>query len=991
MVRNHLAITLVAALVFIFCASAAQSQPITTFAGGADPTGQATTIPVGFPWTMIQDTSGNKYIVDNHSNRIFKVDTSGNLTVIAGNTGDGLEISSTPLPAIGTSLSFPQDIALDSTNGALYLADDGNNEIRVINTNATGSITLFPSAATPLVVPAGDIADVAGAVGGLGCLVSATPNCGDNQFATNASLTYPAGVAVDGSGNIIIADTADNVIREVAHDTGIITKISGTYCNGTCTGGGDGGPASAASFSNPSAVALDSLGNIYVADASDHAIRVINTTSSPLTLFGGTLTIAPGDIKTVAGTFGSACSSGGSSPFCGDTGASTSARLNLPTGVLLDANHNIYIADAGSQVVRTVSGSTGTITLLAGTYFNNCSPASTEAQCGDGGPATAALLYSPTGIMLDGSGNVFIADELNDAVREVAPGGNITTFAGLLFNRGYYGDGGAATNAELENPIGVGTDSSGDVFIADPPSNVVRKVDAAGTISTIAGSLTSCVQAVGGPPCGDGGLATAANLWAPSDVFVDSAGNLYIADTSDNAIRLINTTSSPLSLFGGTLTIAPGDINTVAGTDTTFLAGFAGDGGPATSALLHGPSGVFVDSSGNIFISDTLNHRIRKVTASTGVITTVAGNGTAGYAGDGGAATSAELNNPSGLFVDAAGNIYIADGTYTISNNVVRMVDTAGNISTVAGDYAKGEGYSGDKGPATQAQLWGPWGLLVDSLGDLFISDSQNGAIRVVNLSTTTNMVGAQTIAPGDIETVIGMGPESGFSGDNGPALQALIHEPLGMRSDSAGNLYFADRLNWRVRKVAGIVPTPPSANFTINAAALLPSATVSPGGSATSTITIMSTNGFNSAVALSCSVSPYQPGAPACTVTTPVTPMANGMATSTLNVTTTAASSLARPPFDLRSTPLYAVWLLLPAMLLSATAQRAPGRRKLLSFVLTFFALTACLFLGACASNGGSGGGGNSGTPAGTYTVTVGANAVGFNTQTTTLTLIVQ
>jgi len=979
--RNRLAITLIAALALVFCASAAKSQPITTFAGGGDPTGQANTIPVGFPWTMIQDTSGNKYIVDNHSNRIFRVDTSGNLTVIAGNTGDGLEISSTPLLALGTSLSFPQGIALESTNGALYLADDGNNQIRAINTNATGSITLFPSAATPLVVPAGYIADVAGSVGGSGCLVSLTPTCGDNQFApADAELTYPAGVAVDGSGNIIIADTADNVIREVAHDTGIITKISGTYCNFNCTGGGDGGPASAASFNNPGAVALDSLGNIYIADSADHAIRVINTTTSPLSLFGGTLTIAPGDIKTVAGTFGSACASGGSP--CGDTGPSTSAFLNLPTGVLVDANQNIYIADTGNQVVRIVSGSTGIITLLAGSYFSPCNPSSTQALCGDGGAANVAALDKPTGIMVDPSGNVFIADELDSAVREVVggAGGNITTFAGLLFNRGYYGDGGPATGAELENPIGVGTDSSGDVFIADPPSNLVRKVDAAGTISTVAGSLTSCAPA-GGPPCGDGGPATAAHLWAPADVFADSAGNIYIADTSDNAIRKIDAQT--------------GNISTVAGDDTTFLAGFAGDGGPATSALLHGPSGVYVDSSGNIFISDTLNNRIREVTASTGVITTVAGNGTAGYAGDGGAATTAELNNPSGVFVDAAGNIYIADGTDTVSNNVVRMVDTAGNISTVAGDVAKGGTYSGDGGPATQAGLWGPWGVLVDYLGDLFISDSQNGAIRVVNLSTTTNMVGVQNIAPGEIETVAGMGPESGFSGDSGPALQALIHEPLGMRSDSGGNLYFADRLNWRVRKVAGIVPTPP-ANFTIGAAALSPSATVSPGGSATSTITITSVNGFSAAVALSCSVSPYQPGAPACTITSPVTPPAGGMVTSTLNVTTTGASSLARPPLtrplnDRRYVPLYAVWLLLPAMLLSTAAQRAPGRRKLLGYFPTFFALTACLFLAACASNSGSGSGGNSGTPAGTYTVTVGANAVDFNTQTTTLTLIVQ
>jgi hypothetical protein len=213
------------------------------------------------------------------------------------------------------------------------------------------------------------------------------------------------------------------------------------------------------------------------------------------------------------------------------------------------------------------------------------------------------------------------------------------------------------------------------------------------------------------------------------------------------------------------------------------------------------------------------------------------------------------------------------------------------------------------------------------------------------------------------------------------------------MRNDSAGNLYFADRLNWRVREVAGIVATP-TPNFTIMAGALSPS-TVSPGGSATSTITITSVNGFNASVALSCSVSPYQPGAPACTVTTPVTPPANGMATATLTVTTTGASSLVRPPLDRplndrRSTPLYAVWLLLPAMLFGTT-MRAPGRRKLLSYFLTFFALAGCLFLAACVQNN-NGSGGNSGTPAGTYTVTVSGNAAGYNAPTpVTLTLTVQ
>jgi hypothetical protein len=793
MLRNRLSIQVVAAVAFVFCAGVAQSQngTITTFAGGGNPTGSPTLVPIGQPWSVVQDSSGNTYIADNHSNRIFEV-SNGTISVIAGDSADGLTPGTQT--AINTSLSFPQGLAL--YGGGLYIADDGNNEIRVVNVSAS-PITVFPSAASPIVIQPGQIADVAGLQGGALCIVSVTPTCNDGQFATSAGLNAPADVVLDSTGDIFIADTGDNVIREVNGSTGIISRIAGTYCNKSCTGGGDGGSALSASFNTPTWISLDSSGNVYIADTNDDAIRVVNTSSTTtLSLFGGSLTISPGDIYTVAGskTLGTACASPES---CGDSGKSTSALLNAPGAVLVDSSSDIYIADSGDQVVREVNGTTGIITLLAGTYFTNCSPVSSVVKCGDGSPANAALLNNPTAIFLSTTGsNVFIADELDATVREFPiGGGDISTFAGVYFNRGYYGNGGLATSAELQNPVGVAADSSGDLFIADTPSNVIREVSATtGDISTVVGSLTSCLQS-STPLCGDGLAATSANLWLPSDVFADSAGNLYIADTMDNVIRKV--------------TAQTGFISTVAGNDTSFSAGFGGDGGPATAAsvLLNNPSGVFVDSNGNIFIADTANNRIREVTASNGNINTIAGDGTAGYTGDGSAATGAELKGPTGVSLDVKGNIYITDS----GNNVIRMVDTTGTISTVAGNGTAG--FSGDNtGPATSAELWSPWGAFVDFLGNLFISDQQNDVIRVANLSTTTNTVGGIQILAGQINTVVGSGQNGGFAGDNGPASAALIHQPLGMRSDSAGNLYFADRLNWRVRKVSNIVATTPTA-----------------------------------------------------------------------------------------------------------------------------------------------------------------------------------
>ena len=295
----------------------------------------------------------------------------------------------------------------------------------------------------------------------------------------------------------------------------------------------------------------------------------------------------------------------------------------------MDTAGNIYIADENNNRLRKVTASTGIISTVAGD--------GKEGYSGDGGAATSAELNYPTGVTLDTAGNIYIMDYFNYRVRKVTVStGIISTVAGDG-TEGYSGDGGKATSAELGYATGVAVDVAGNIYIADYDNYRIRKVTAStGVISTVAGTGKYGYS-------GDGEAATSAELGLPYGVAVDTAGNIYIADTGNNRIRKV--------------TASTGKISTLAGDGT---AGYSGDGGAATSAELNGPSGVALDAAGNIYIADEQNERIRKLTVSTGIISTVAGDGTAGYSDDGGSATSAELASPIGVAVDKAGNIYIS-------------------------------------------------------------------------------------------------------------------------------------------------------------------------------------------------------------------------------------------------------------------------------------------------------------------------------------------
>ena len=366
-------------------------------------------------------------------------------------------------------------------------------------------------------------------------------------------------------------------------------------------------------------------------------------------------------ITTVAGN--------GTSGFSGDGGAATSAELNNPTSVALDAANNLYIADSGNNRIRKVSG--GNITTYAGKGG--------IGYTGDGGQASAAQLNSPSGVWVDAQGNLDITDLGNYVIRQITPAGVINTIAGNN-TVGFSGDGGPAASAQLNQPFGIVTDAAGNLYFSDTQNNRVRVVTPDGNIRTFLGKSGS------GTLCGNG-PASNASLQSPLGLATDAAGNVYVADSRNNCIRMVTPS---------------GNIVTVAGTGAS---GVSGDGGAATAAKLARPFGVAIDSAGNLFIADYSNSRIRMV-GSGGTISTIAGGTGVGYTGDntGIVATNAQINFPTGVAVDNAGHIYIADS----NNNVVRML-TPMPPAVASGGVASAQAFGGSTSvaPGSWIEIYG--------------------------------------------------------------------------------------------------------------------------------------------------------------------------------------------------------------------------------------------------------------------------------------------
>jgi trimeric autotransporter adhesin len=581
------------------------------------------------------------------------------------------------------------------------------------------------------------------------------------------------------------------------------------------------GSNSNADIPGPSAVITDGQGTTYVASPDAQQVYKIDASN--------TLTILAGIGYSTE------------SPTRFDGGLATSASLNEPTGLAIDSKGNVFIADMTDYLIRKVDAN-GTITTIAG---NTTLCQDSTSLCGDGRKATNAELNYPTGITTDASGNVYIADTENHRVRVVNLQTTAITVAGMRINPGTIntiagngapclrstnpcGDGGNARSANLKFPQGVAVDSQGNVFIADAGDHRIRVVSPNGQINSYGGNGTPCANPAQG--CGDGTPAINANLNSPWQISVDGSDNLYVADPTENRVRVVEAGTKVMTTLAGTgvagfngnyENASSAQLNNSRGVwvDTTGVVtigdtgnqmvrrisngliaavvggGSGGDNGPATSAILSASHDVALDSAGNLYVADTANNRIRMVTpGDQGNIYTVAGTGTAGLLGDGGPATSASLNQPFGIALDQFNDIYIAD----TSNFAVRLVNqNSGVITTIAGNghpCAKATAACGDGGPATQAQFIRPTKVATDNSGNVYIADAGANRIRMINSAGTITTIAGTGVACAN--------PLIGNCGDDGPATQAELNGPFSVAVDVQGNIFIADTNDNRIRKV---------------------------------------------------------------------------------------------------------------------------------------------------------------------------------------------
>jgi sugar lactone lactonase YvrE len=577
------------------------------------------------PYAVAADSAGNLYVADTANNTIRKISSSGQVTTLAGKAG---QIGATDGTGSAALFFQPQGLAVDGA-GNVYVADTNNETIRKIT-------------------PAGVVTTLAGGAG-LGGNTDGT--------GTAARFNSPWGIAVDAAGTLYVVDHSGCTIRKVTA-AGVVTTLAGAGSqNGLVDGAG-----AAARFSNPEGIALDGAGNLLVVDTYNAALRRVTPAGVVSTVVQGHFAQPLGVAVNAQGTIfvsdsasqtiSTVSAAGVVSPYTGQAGmlgttngSLAAATFFSPAGMAVDSSGNLYIADSGDSLStsRQGYGVPGGVDLFAeyqGSAIRKITPAgqvSTLAGSGQltgalDGSASAARFFGPYGLAGDAAGNLFVADSHNNTVRKLTAAGVTSTLAGTA---GFYGEAdGSGAAAGFTTPTGMASDSSGNVYVADSGQGVVRKVTAAGVVSTLAGQ-------------GKGGVT----LSQPTGIAVDSSSNVYVADTMNNCIRKI-VPAGTVSTFAGTCSTAPGTLNQ--------------------------PSALAVDTAGNVYVADAGSSTIEKI-SSAGAVSTLAGAGSRGAVD--GTGTAATFSAPQGLAVDSAGNVYVADTL----NSTVRKITSAGVVTTVVG------------------------------------------------------------------------------------------------------------------------------------------------------------------------------------------------------------------------------------------------------------------------------------------------------------------
>ena len=648
-----------------------------------------------YPGSVAVDANGNAYVADTFNHAIRKISPDGTITTLAGGwqgASDGF--------GTNAGFNFPCGIAVDTT-GTIYVADQYNHAVRKIS-------------------PGGLVTTLAGLAG--------NKNKGfSDSSGASARFNHPSALALDSEGNIYVADTWNCAIRKITPNGGVTTLAGSTKAGGGVIGSVDGSGTNAL-FNFPAGMAVDISSNIYVADTGNNAVRMISPAGVVTTLAG--MAGAPGGVD----------------------GQGTNASFAFPNGLAISVSGALYVADSGNNTIRLVTAD-GVVTTLAG-------------QAGRAGGTDAAgtnsLFHQPRGLALDVAGNLYVADTLNNSIRVIATNGAASVLAGIGGSAG--SDSGTGSLARFYFPNALTMDASGNLYVADLLNFVIRKITPEGAVGVIAGQAGQTGNA--------DGAGTNALFASPSSLAVDAAGNVYVADADNASIRVI----------------APsGAVSTLAG-----QGGVPGDAdGTGTNASFNEPTGLALDSAGNLYVADSGNNLIRKM-ASDGtnwIVTTLAGfaqfdpfgNSVDGSAN--GVGTNASFNRPSALTIDTAGNVFVADA----GNEMIRKIGTNGVVTTFAGFAGAGGNVDGS---ATNARFSRMSGLAIDGAGNIYVADTGNETIRA--------------ITPGGVVTTIGGVPDVAGSVD-GTGVGALFSLSSGIAVSASGNIYVSAALNNTIR--VGVLP----------------------------------------------------------------------------------------------------------------------------------------------------------------------------------------